>query len=470
MAVEEKFIYAYALKNALAHEGKAAAGNVISGLFNHGLEKSGVKEIMPRLNAIVKEVNSWDLEKQNAEFEKYAELVGHRPEREGLPELPSVGPKGVVMRFAPAPSGPLHLGHVIAGIPTSLYVEKYGGKFYVRIEDTNPESTVFSAYGDIKRDLDWLFGNVTEYVIQSDRMQKYYDYARKLIEKGKGYVCTCDNEKFKNLVVKKKECPCRKLNVKENSERWGKMLSGEFKEGEAVLRFAGDLENPNPALRDFPLARINAHEHPRQGKKFRVWPLMNLSVTVDDIELGMTHIIRGKDHKDNSLRQKMMYEVLGMENFPVVLFVGRIKFTDVILSKRKIKAAIEEGDYEGWDDVRLPTIASLRKRGYLPEAFKEFAIQRGISEVDKVITQKELFEIINNFNRAALREKTRKVSFAKSDEKKANIIVVMPDASKIFGSSEVSPKNEEIVYFDDFGYARFNGKKDGKLEFYFAHD
>jgi len=114
----------------------------------------------------------------------------------------------------------------------------------------------------------------------------------------------------------------------------------------------------------------------------------------------MTHIIRAKEHMDNAKRQKMIYEALGLgEKFPWIYFMGRIKFKDLPLSKRKIVAAIESGDYEGWEDIRLPTIFALRKRGYKPEAFAKFIEQRGLTEVDKVIESNEFFKIIDSFNK-----------------------------------------------------------------------
>ncbi|MEM0465613.1 MAG: glutamate--tRNA ligase family protein [Candidatus Pacearchaeota archaeon] len=476
MTVDKKYIYAYTLKNAIEHSGKAVLNSVIAGLFNHGLTKDKIKEIIPEVNSVLKEVNSWDLTKQKSEFLKYSELISHRPEREGLPELPNVSKKGVIMRFAPAATGPLHIGHIISSMPTSLYVEKYGGKFYVRIEDTDPERTDPDSYSSFKIDCDWLFGNVSKYIIQSDRMNIYYDYSEKLINLGFAYVCTCNNEKFKKLINEKKSCLCRNNSVSENIKKWKKMLNFKgYKDGEAVLRFKSDLNNPNPALRDFPLARINSHKHPRQGKKYRVWPLMNLSVAVDDIEFKMTHIIRGKDHKDNAIRQKMIYKALGLEDiYPNVLFVGRIKFSDIVLSKRKIKNAIKEGKFSGFEDIRLPTIANLRNRGYLPESFKELAIQRGISEVDKVITQKDFFDVLNRINREFLRNRTRKFSFLKCLENESNIKILMPDGSFVFGKSEVLAKKDEIIYFDKFGYAKFNffeGRgKNKKMIFWFCHD
>ena len=171
-----------------------------------------------------------------------------------------------------------------------------------------------------------------------------------------------------------------------------------YKPGEVVVRFKSNLNDSNPAMRDFPLARINLQEHPLQKKKYRVWPLMNLSVTVDDIEYGMTHIIRAKEHMDNSKRQELIYKALG-KKFPWTFFMGRIKFTDLPLSKRKIVAAIESGEFEGWNDIRLPTLSALRKRGYKPEAFAKLAEKRGLSDVDKVMESKDLFRLLDEFNK-----------------------------------------------------------------------
>lgn len=391
----------YALKNAILHEGKANQGAIISGLFAEGLKKEEVKSVMKDVSEILKKVNSMTLKEQEKEFEKIKSNLSERETRNGLPEIPNAQ-NGVVMRFAPAPSGPLHLGHVIGTLISSLFVKKYGGKFYVRIEDTNPEKIDKEAYKGIKEICDWLFENVHEYIIQSDRMEIYYRYAEKLIELNSAYVCTCSQEEFKKYSENKKDCPCRNLKLEETKKRWVKMLDKKgFKEGEAVLRFKSGMQNPNPAMRDFPLARINTHEHPRQKDKYRVWPLMNLAVPTDDIELGMTHIVRGKDHMDNAKRQAMIYKVLGKEEkIPWTFFMGRIKFTDIDLSKRKIKAAIDAGEFEGWEDARLPTLASLKKRGYKPEAFWKLAEHRGLSDVDKVMESKDIFKILDEFNKS----------------------------------------------------------------------
>ncbi|MBI2004340.1 hypothetical protein HYS72_02645 [Candidatus Pacearchaeota archaeon] len=399
MKIPEKKIRAYALKNALAYNGKAQQGAIISALFNEGMKKEEVKEYAKKISEIIKEVNSISIEKQEREFEKLKNEISEREVREELSELPNVPKTGVVMRFRPAPSGPLHIGHIISNMINSLYIRKYGGKFYIIIDDTNPEETLSEAYKNIKEDCNWIFGNVHEYFNASDRMKIYYEYAEKLINKNASYVCACSQEEFKKFAEQKKECPCRKNSVKDNLEKWKKMLDVKgYSEGEAVLRFKSNMQDSNPAMRDFPLARINLHKHPLQKNKYRVWPLMNLSVTADDIELKVTHVIRGKDHADNAKRQEMIYKVLE-KKFPWTFFMGKIKFTDVALSKRKLNAAIKEGKYSGAEDVRLPTIASLKKRGYKPEAFAKFAEQRGLTDVDKLISQEDFFEVIDTFDK-----------------------------------------------------------------------
>ncbi|MBW6442335.1 glutamate--tRNA ligase [Patescibacteria group bacterium] len=397
----EKKIRIYALKNAISYNGKAKVGSVISALFNEGFKQEDIKKNSKKINEIVDEINNLSLKEQSEEFSSFENLVKSRKGREGLPELPGARKGNVRMRIAPSPSGPFHIGHALTASISFLFVKKYGGKFYVRIEDTNPENIYPPAYEMLKKESDWLFDKSAEVVIQSERMPIYYKYAEKIIKKEGAYVCTCSSEKFKEFVEKKKNCPCRKLNVSENLERWKKMLDKNgFNPGEAVLRFKSEesMKEKNPAMRDFPLARINLTKHPLQGSKYRVWPLMNFSVSVDDIEQKMTHIIRGKDHRDNSERQNKIHKLFGKKP-PWVSFLGRIKFKDLDLSTTKIRDEIESGKYSGWEDPNLPTIASLIKRGYKPESFWRFAERIGLSENDKVMDKKEFFKLLEYFNK-----------------------------------------------------------------------
>ena len=391
---------AYALKIALAYKGKAQQGAVISSLFNEGLKKEEVKKFAKDISKIVNEVNKLSLEEQEEEFENLKKDVSERKVREGLEELPNVKKAGIITRFAPSASGPFHIGHAMTLGLIYVYVKKYGGKLYIRIEDTNPENIYKPAYKMLKEESKWLTNGKAKIIIQSERMNLYYKYAKKLIKKKSVYVCTCSGDDFRKYVKEKKNCPCRKLSVKENLERWEKMLDKKgYNEGEAVLRFKSlnGMKDKNPAMRDFPLARINLTKHPLQKKKYKVWPLMNLAVTVDDIELKMTHIIRAKEHRDNATRQKMIYKVLG-KKYPWEAYLGRWKFIDMELSSTKITQGIKDKKYSGWNDKKLPTIQALKKK-YKPEAFWKLAEERGLSEVDKVIDKKDFFELLDKFNR-----------------------------------------------------------------------
>ncbi len=227
----------------------------------------------------------------------------------------------------------------------------------------------------------------------------YYKSAEKLITLKKAYVCTCSADDFREFVKNKKSCPCRKLKSKDNFLRWKNMLDKKgYVPGEAVLRFKSSMSHKNPAMRDFPLARVNTFPHARTKNKYRIWPLMNLAVAVDDMDLGMTHIIRAKDHRDNAQRQKMIYNALG-KKFPWTGFLGRYHFRDLKLSTSFFRSEIQNGIYSGWDDPKLPTIASLKKQGYKPGAFYKFAERVGLSENDKVIDKKEYFILLKEFNK-----------------------------------------------------------------------
>jgi len=372
-----------------------------------------MKIVGKEVNEIIKHVNELPLDVQMQELkEQFPEMLEEKKkeEKEDMKPFKHVGPNGVIMRFSPSPSGPMHIGHAITGGLTSLYVKKYGGKFILRIEDTNSDNIDIPSYDLLPIDGNWIFGNINEVWIQSDRMRYYYDYAEKFLEIGNCYICTCTQDAFKKLADNKEECPCRNISVDENLNRWKKMFDKRhgFKEGEAVLRFKSDMQHKNPAMRDFPLARINDSEHPRQGLKYRVWPLMNLSVFVDDVEANMTHIIRAKDHEINAQRQELMYRALDIKDIPETYFLGRYNFEGLELSASKTRAKIEEGKYSGWDDIRIPFLQALKRRGYQPQAFLKYTQKTGLSPVDKTIPAEEFFKIVNSFNKEIIDAKAKR--------------------------------------------------------------
>jgi len=171
------------------------------------------------------------------------------------------------------------------------------------------------------------------------------------------------------------------------------MLEGGYAEGEAVVRVKTDLNHPNPAVRDWPALRVIDTEkcpHPRVGSKYRVWPLYNMAAGLDDHLMGVTHIIRGKEHLTNMVRQEYMYRHLGWA-YPEALHYGRLKITGAFLSKSKIVQGMREGLYKGWDDPRLATFAALRKRGITPDAIKKMIVDVGPKTADVTLSWENLY-------------------------------------------------------------------------------
>ena len=203
----------------------------------------------------------------------------------------------------------------------------------------------------VKEDIAWMGLGITETVTQSDRLPLYYDLCTQLIERGGAYVCTCDNEHFKALKQAKTACPCRDQPVETNLAMWEKMLDHGFCEGEASVRVKTDLLHPDPAMRDFPIFRIlDSPKHPKVDA--HVYPLMNFSVVADDHLLGVTHVIRGKDHIANTRRQRYLYDHFGWK-VPVYRHYGRMGIEGVVLSTSQMRLGINDGTYTGWDDIRL---------------------------------------------------------------------------------------------------------------------
>jgi glutamyl-tRNA synthetase len=311
--------------------------------------------------------------------EMYRAIFATHEHRKVLPDLEGAA-GGVVMRFAPNPSGPLHIGHARAAVLNDAYVTHYGGRYILRIEDTDPKRVDPDAYETVKEDIRWLGLGITETVTQSERLPLYYDLCKELIGRGGAYVCTCDNERFKELKIAKKACPCRDQPVGRNLALWEKMLCGGFAEGEATVRIRTDLDHPDPAMRDFPAFRIlNTPPHPKV--RAHVYPLMNFSVVADDHLLGVTHVIRGKDHIANTRRQRYIYDHFGWK-VPVYRHYGRMGIEGVVLSTSQMRTGIREGTYTGWDDIRLGTLRALARRGIVPQAVKNAMLAIGIGETD----------------------------------------------------------------------------------------
>jgi glutamyl-tRNA synthetase len=389
-----------ALLNAIRHEGKAQSGPVVGKILGEKPEyRSKVKEVSELVGQVIREVNALSLDEQlHIIQEEWPEaLVKEKVQEEKLlPPLANASNYSqIVTRYSPNPDCVLHLGSARAIVLSHEYARMYKGKFILRFEDTDPKlkRPVLEFYDCIREDLAWLNCRPDEEYIQSDRIPIYYEYAEKLLKDGNAYVCTCEPEQFRRRILAQEPCECRDCPREEHLARWKRMLEGGYKEGEAVVRVKTDLNHPNPAVRDWPALRIldtEKYPHPRVGSKYRVWPLYNLAAGVDDHLMGITHIIRGKEHLTNQVRQEYMYQHLGWK-YPETIHYGRLKITGASLSKSKIVQGMREGLYKDWDDPRLATFVALRRRGISPEAIRRLMIDIGPKTSDVVLSWENLY-------------------------------------------------------------------------------
>jgi len=389
-----------ALLNAVQHKGKAQVGAIIGKIIveKHDL-KTKIKELSKLISQITAEINNLSIDEQKQMVNnKWPELLKKEKSilKKSLPPLENVeNYDSIVTRFSPNPDCVLHLGSARAIILSHEYARKYQGKFILRFEDTDPKvkQPILEFYEKIRKDLSWLGCTVDEEYIQSDRLPIYYKYVEKLLSEGNAYVCKCVPEVFRKKIIKNQACICRALSIKKNLERWNLMLNGSYTAGEAVVRIKTDITHPNPAVRDWPALRIIDNEkfpHPRVGNKYHVWPLYNIAAGIDDHLMGITHIIRGKEHLTNVVRQKYMYAYLGWD-YPETIHYGRLKITGAHLSKSKIVQGVKEGVYSGWDDPRLATFVALKKRGITPESIKKMMIDVGPKTADVTLSWENLY-------------------------------------------------------------------------------
>jgi len=387
-------IRAIAAYNAYEHEGKAELKAVVSrflGLFPD--KKASLSELMPLIKGAVEEINKLSKDEQlkivQSVFPEWLEKKKVVEDKK-LPDLPNVEIGKVVMRLAPSPSGPLHIGHARMAILNDEYVKRYKGKLILRIEDTNPANIMPEAYKMIEDDLKWLEVDYHEVVIQSDRFELYYDTMEKLISMEKAYVATTPTEVFKAKRQQSIPIDERNDSSEANLRRWEKMLNGDFKKGEAYAVIKTDLTHPNPAIRDFIAFRIIEIPHPLKGKKYRVYPMMNFSVAVDDHFLGLTHVIRGKDHLANTEKQKYIFNYFRWP-LPFYLHYGKVSIENSILKTSIIKKGIANGDFTGWDDPRLGTLLAMKMRGINPRAIRRYWVETGIGDVDIKFSWENLY-------------------------------------------------------------------------------
>ncbi|MBN2251688.1 MAG: glutamate--tRNA ligase [Candidatus Altiarchaeota archaeon] len=367
-------------------DGKAVLGKILSEVPS---ARADPAKVAAKVNEIVAGVNALD---EQALKETACAETKQRGER--IPELSLKDvPKPLVMRFAPNPNGPATLGSARGIVVNSIISKKYGGKFILRFDDTDPKTKkpLLSAYGRYLEDCAWLGCVPDEVYYASERMDGYYEHAEKTILAGGAYVCFCPQEDFKKLKDAGKACPHRDQGAQETLRLWKEMLAGKYKDGEAVLRVKTDISHKDPALRDWVAFRIIDEEHPRIGKKYVVWPMLDFESAIEDHLLGITLIIRGIDLADSESRQRYVYRYLGWD-YPLTLHWGRVRIEEFgRLSTSMIRKGIEEGIYSGWDDPRLPTLTALQRRGIAPETIRKTMVALGLGVNDVSLSMETVY-------------------------------------------------------------------------------
>ena len=428
----------YALQNAVQFKGKAnpkaVIGKVIAALQKDGFSP---KDIIPIVNSVIEEVNKIPFSKQVSELEILAPelLKKEKKERDfSLPTLPGAEKTKVVTRFPPEPNGYLHIGHAKAAIVDYEYAKMYDGKFILRFDDTNPENAQIEFYDAQKEDLRWLGLNWSEEYNTSDNIQKHYKLAEQLINQGDAYVCNCEPDSVKKRRFHGEECGCRTCSCDNSMDLWKDMISSSL-DG-AVLRLKGDMTCSNTAMRDPTLFRIIETTHPLQGDKYRVWPTYDFAGPIEDSISGVTHPFRTKEYE---LRDECYFKILDLLKLrkPHLMEFARLSIEGMPVSKRKIKPLIESKVVSGFDDIRLPTLKGLKKRGILPSAIKQFVISQGISKVESSVT----FSVVEAFNRKEIDPIAKRYFFVRNPVK-----LVVENAPIKSKKINLHPTNQDLGF------------------------
>ncbi len=378
----------HALKNALDFS-KASAGSVVGKVIAEMPDcKKDMKTTMQKINEIVTEVNIMPKDKIESELKNYSFVEKPKEEKKGF-EIPNAEMGKVITRFPPEPSGYPHIGHAKAAFLDYEIAKQFNGKFILRFDDTNPEKEEQNFVEAIKEGLTWLGIKWDAETYTSDNIENIYSHCTGLIARGNAYVCTCKQEQISELRASMKDCSCRNKSINEQEQTWDAMIKGKVKEGQAILRFKGDVKSLNTVMRDPTLARIINKKHYRHAAKYKVWPSYDLAVVIMDALESITHPMRTKEYE---LRDELYYalcDALGFKR-PNLIGFSRLEIKNAPISKRLLKPLVEEGKVDGWDDPRLPTLAGLKRRGVLPEAIRNFVLSFGLSKVESEPTWERL--------------------------------------------------------------------------------
>ena len=297
--------------------------------------------------------------------------------------------KRVKTRFPPEPNGYLHIGHAKALCIDFGVAARFNGTCNLRFDDTNPTKEDTEYVEAIKKDIHWLGYDWEELHFGSDYFDKCFELAVLLIKKGKAYVCDLDKDAMREyrgtLTTPGKNSPYRDRSAEENLDLFYRMKNGEFPEGSRTLRAKIDMSSPNINLRDPAIYRIIHANHHQTGDKWCIYPMYDFAHPIQDAIEGVTHSLCSLEYEAHRPLYDWVVEQCEFENKPRQIEFARLNMTNTIMSKRYLRRLVEEGFVSGWDDPRMPTLCAMRRRGYTPEAIRDFLERAGVSKADSVV-------------------------------------------------------------------------------------
>lgn len=324
-------------------------------------------------------------------------------------DLESGKHKYIVTRFPPEPNGYLHIGHAKSICLNFGIARDYQGRCHLRFDDTNPVKEDLEYVDSIMEDVRWLGWEWNDKLFfASDYFDKLYEYAEILIQEGKAFVCELSMDELREyrgtLTVPGKNSPYRNRSVEENLDLFRRMRDGEFPDGSKSLRAKIDMASPNLNMRDPVIYRIKKTEHHRTGDSWQIYPMYDYTHCVSDALEGITHSICTLEFEDHRPLYDWFLDQLPVPCHPRQIEFARLNLSYTVMSKRLLLALVKEGYVKGWDDPRMPTIAGMRRRGFTPEAIRDFADRIGVAKANSMVD----FELLNfcvreDLNKKALR-------------------------------------------------------------------
>ncbi len=295
----------------------------------------------------------------------------------------------VITRFPPEPNGYLHIGHAKAICIDFGMAQEFGGRCHLRFDDTNPTKEEQEYVDSITADVRWLGFDWGEHLyFASDYFEQLYDFAVQLIKAGKAYVDDLSSDEIREyrgtLTEPGRNSPWRDRTVEENLDLFRRMRAGEFPDGAKVLRAKIDMASPNLNLRDPVMYRIRHATHHRTGDRWCIYPMYDWAHGQSDSLEGITHSICTLEYEDHRPLYDWFLDALGIHH-PQQIEFARLNLTYTVMSKRKLLQLVEQGHVSGWDDPRLPTLAGLRRRGYPPEAIRDFCERIGVAKSNSIV-------------------------------------------------------------------------------------